>query len=90
MAVVEGLPDECDCGLRVLWVQFGHVEVVHEVDEVHVAPDRFVGLALFLQTGLKLQLQAEGVSVLVEVYYLLSEFGRFESLQHTLDQLRLA
>lgn len=66
MLLVDVLSHECDRVLRHVRVQLGHVQVVHELDQVEVAC-RCEVLAALLQRAHELVLQQHGIGVEVEV-----------------------
>jgi len=87
---VNRLADEGDGRLCVVRVALGHVEVIHELNQGHVASNGLECLALLLQRGLQLGLQAHTVGLVVEVDRLEVEVFGIQLLKHTFDQLRLA
>jgi len=88
VVLVDALADERDRGLCVVRVGGWHVQVVHELEQGHVAASqRLEGLALFLEHAFQLQLQADAVGLEVEVDRLGGILIFRQFLQHPVDEL---
>lgn len=67
MTVVGVLTQQRDGGLRVVWVELRHVQVIDEVDQAALTLRTELTTSFLLERLLELSLQVSGVGVVVEV-----------------------
>lgn len=93
MSIIRVLSQQSNRILRVIGVQFRHIEIINKIYHIDFSRRTKLSTRFFLQSLLQLTLQIRGVRIIIEVNQLIGVTIWFLShnfLQNTLSKLRFS